>query len=113
MADLPAPAVGIVPPIPPQYKFLTTDDIVAEGINNDNSICQLLHWIGFRMDAQKQSLVDDAFESFTDMKMLSEKDITTMTSSFANRTANLGHIIFGTRRTKLLKDAIHWVQDFY
>ena len=45
--------------------------------------------------------------------MLSEKDITTMSSSFSNRTANNGRIIFGTKRTKLLKATIHWVQDFF
>lgn len=112
MADLPPPAAGDVP-IPPPYELLIGDQIVPAGISDDNSIRQLLHWIGFRTDAQKNALVEDAFESFTDMKMLSEKDIATMSSGFASRTAGAGRIIFGTRKTKLLKAAIHWVQDFY
>ena len=45
--------------------------------------------------------------------MLTIKDIDSMATSFAALTAATGRIVFGTRRTKLLKACVDWVQDFY
>ena len=36
-----------------------------------------------------------------------------MSSGFASRTKTDGRILFGTRRTKLLKALIHWNEDFF
>ena len=36
-----------------------------------------------------------------------------MSSGFALHTQADGRILFGTRRTKLLKDLIHWNEDFF
>jgi hypothetical protein len=43
---------------------------------------------------------------------LTEKDVGSLPKGFAERTQANGKIIFGLRRTNLLKAAIHWAQDF-
>lgn len=95
------------------YDFVTDDDVVEDGINNNNTMLQILYWIGFRTPNQRDTLVEDAFESFNDIRTLTEKDITTMSTDFSGRTQVNGRINFGTRRTKKLKSLVHWVQDFY
>lgn len=56
----------VVPPqgqVPPQdYVHIIGDAVVEEG--------QILHWIGFRTDALKDALTEDAFESFGVLKVL-------------------------------------------
>ena len=42
---------------------------------------------------------------------MTEKDMTELSISFSRRTANNGRIDFGIRRTKKLKQVMHWVQD--
>ena len=94
------------------YIFLLNADKVPDGINKDHSMKQILHWIGFRTDATWNAIVNDAFDSYEDIRMLTIKDIDSMATSFAALTAATGRIVFGTRRTKLLKACVHWVQDF-
>jgi hypothetical protein len=77
------------------------------------SIVQILHWIGFRVQAERQSLINDCFTSFDDLSSLTSKDITSMASDFSSRTVANGRIIFGTGRTKLIRALIHWIGDFY
>ena len=97
----------------PQNQFLLGNDEVGDGISEADSLQQMLHWIGFRTAPQKASMVEDSFSSWEDVRMLSDKDIDGMATSFATRTANNGRIIFGTNRTKYVKATVHWVQDFY
>ena len=87
--------------------------VVEDEITEENSLRQVLHWIGFRTAAQKQALVNDCFTSWIDLRMLSEKDASTMEKSFSSRTNADGRLIFGTTRTKYIKAVIHWIQDFY
>lgn len=119
------PPQGLVPPpqgqalppqgqVPPQaYVHIIGDAVVEEGISQSDTLRQILHWIGFRTDVLKDALTQDAFESFGVLKVLTEKDITAMSSDFANRTQANGRFYFGTLRTKRLKALTHWVQDFY
>ena len=95
------------------YVFINGIEEITDPITEDDSIAQALHWIGFRNDVQRTSLIADAFESYDDIKMLTEKDITTMASDYSSRTVADGRIIFGTRRTKALKAYILWIRDFY
>jgi len=46
------------------------------------------------------------------MTDLTEKDITELQESYAERRQNAGHMYFGLQRTKQLKATLHWVQDF-
>ena len=98
---------------PAAYQFLLGNDIVEDGINEEDSLLQLLHWIGFRIAAQRELLIADSFTSWEDLRMLTEKDAETMATSFASRTAANGRMIFGTNRTKYIKATIYWVHDFY
>ena len=88
-------------------------NLAPDDIDEPDSMIQILHWIGFRTEPRRQSLIDDAFESYQDIRNLTEGDITTMASDFSGRTAANGRITFGTRRTKGLKSLTHWAQDFY
>lgn len=87
--------------------------IIAPGITEDDSLTQILHWIGFRTVVQRTAIINDCFGSFADLKMLSEKDITAMASTFSSARNAADRILFGTTRTKYLKAIIHWIQDFY
>jgi hypothetical protein len=98
---------------PEPYVFVLGNVEVPDDIDNENTILQILHWIGFRTEALREAIVDDSFETFEDLKLLTEKDITSMASGFAGRTVQDGRINFGLRRTKLTKALIHWTQDFY
>lgn len=114
---LPPPPLDapVIPPDPNlDYEFIDgANDLIEDWIDEPNSIAQIAYWIGFIIEGQRDSILEDAFESFTDARLLSVKDIDSMASAFANRTQQAGRIIFGTRRTKLLKAFSHWVDDFY
>ena len=98
---------------PPVYVHLLGNDIVPDTITETDSIAQILHWVGFREEAQHITIMDDAFDSFNDIRVLSTKDISKMADSFGNRTIAHGRMIFGTKRTKRLTAIVHWTQDFY
>ena len=126
-----APAGGNVPapPVPPpvggagagagagavaQPGLLTGAQIVTDvNITEEATIRQALFWIGFRTPIALDVLRDDGLESFSDIRMMTEQDISTMATSFAGRTAANGRMHFGTRRIKYLKAMTHWVRDFY
>ena len=96
------------------YVFLEDAGHYAnENITEIQSILQVLHWIGFRIEAQRIAVFEDSFNSWDDVRLLTEKDADNMASSFASRSQNNGRIIFGTARTKRVKALIHWVQDTY
>ena len=70
-------------------------------------------WIGFTVDASRASIIDDAFNSYADIRSLKEKDISELSESFSRRTQANGRIDFGIWRTKKMKFMLHWVHDFY
>ena len=72
-----------------------------------------MHWIKFRTDVNKDAIVNDGLESFSDVRVMKVKDIRTMSTSFAGRTALNGRMHFGTRRIKYVKAFTHWIRDFY
>ena len=87
--------------------------ITASNLSEEAVIKQVLHWIGFRSESNKNAIVDDGLQSFNDVKTMSEEDIKAMATSFANRSAVNGRMFLGTRRTKYLKAFSHWIRDFY
>jgi hypothetical protein len=58
------------------------------------------------------STAQDGFESYDDIMLLTEKDITSLAKGFAKRTNANRKIVFGLRRTNLLKATVRWVQAF-
>jgi hypothetical protein len=71
-----------------------------------------LEYCGFTDQARRTDIAADGFESYDDVNTLTEKDIGSLAKGFAERTTVNGKIIFGLRRTNLLKATIHWAQDF-
>ena len=82
-------------------------------VSEIDQLREILDWIGFSQNADRTSIIQGAFEEYTDIQSLNEKDITELSDSFSRRTATNGRIDFGIRRTKRLKFMMHWVQDFY
>ena len=79
---------------------------------DDYYIDTILEYCGFEDEDDRANIAEDGFESFDDILALSEKDVTSLAKGFAERTDEMGKIIFGLRRTNLLKATVHWVQDF-
>ena len=76
------------------------------------AIDAILQYCGFTNVDHRLSISRDGLESYADMLSLTEKDIGSLAKGFAERSAAQGRIVFGLRRTNLLKGAIHWAQDF-
>ena len=68
---------------------------------------QVLIWIRFDVVANRQALCSEIAE-LKDMVDLTEKDVTELQESYANRTQNAGQMYFGLQRTKQLKATLHW-----
>lgn len=67
----------------------------------------------FRDPVERTALINDAYGSYDNIRILSEKNISVMATDLSGRTVAAGRIIFRTRRTKLLKALSHWVTDFH
>ena len=93
--------------------LLTNNQTVEEETSEANSLSQILYWIEFRTENQRNLLITDSFTSFNDLQNLDDKEIEKMRGDFATRSTTAGKIIFGTNRTKRIKALIHWLMDFY
>ena len=78
--------MNVIPPPPqaPPQVFVVGNAAVPAGISERNSIRQIVYWIGFRGQLNINAIVDDAFSGFSDIRVLTEKDITSMSSGFAS-----------------------------
>lgn len=56
--------------------------------------------------------MDESFDDFDDLKMMSESDIRDLSRDFGKHSG-ARRITFGLRRTKRLKLVLHWAQDYY
>eukprot|EP00957_Ditylum_brightwellii_P185523 14124955-Ditylum_brightwellii.AAC.1 len=102
----------VIPPPPPTYIYVQGGTEVVGPINEEDSIKQILHWVGFSNNTQKDEISSDSITTFSDSKIYTEKDISDMATDFAGMTVANGRIHFGMKRTKRLKAFSHWVQDF-
>ena len=73
---------------------------------------QILEWIGFDVQNDRNAIMNDAFMNYADVLALKEKDITSFSDSYSRRTIINGRINFGLRRTKKLQAFLHWTKDF-
>ena len=80
--------MNMIPPPPqaPPQVFVVGNAAVPVGISKRNSIRQISHWIGFLGQKNINAVFDDAFSGFSDIHVLTDKDITNMSSGFALRT---------------------------
>ena len=95
------------------YVIVAGANPALPGLNETNTMTQILYWIGFTSNVQRTNIMADSMNSFDDVRFLAEKDINSMASEYSSRTQLEGKIHFGIRRTKLLKALVHWIQDFY
>ena len=96
--------------MPQAYVFLNSGKLVTDvNITLEDATIQVLDWIGFRTEDARNALVDDAFGSYDDVKVLTEKDISNMATNFSDRTGATGKMYFGTRQIKFLKAFTHWI----
>ena len=95
--------------------YVPVADMIAapDGLTERETIEQCLFWIRFRIDTQRTSLIDDAYGSYGDIKMLTDKDINSMAEDWSRRVATGGQMYFGTNPSKYLKAFTHWVMDFF
>ena len=82
-------------------------------LTEDEVVQQCLQWIGFRAENERRIVMNESFDSFRDIQVLSEEDITQLALSFSSRLAADGRILFGLKRTKYLRGLVHFIQDFY
>ena len=99
---------------PEEYELFIQIEVERdEKITVENTMKQVLYWIGFRVASSQQVFIEDAFGLFNDVRMLTENDISRMASNFSSRTRANGRMNSGTRRMKYIKSFTHWVQYFY
>ena len=65
----PTPPAQVPPPPLQGYVILLGDDVVEDGVNDEETIRQTLHLIGFRTDAQKNETIEEAYESLEVIKV--------------------------------------------
>ena len=106
----PAPVPPVAPVAPMVY--VEDDDVTPDVMTEELQIKQILHWIGFVTDVQKNAVYADSMSSFADLNGLTGEDIDSMARGYANRTVVDGRIHIGIRRIKRLKALVHWAQDF-
>ena len=115
--NLPPPPGGVVPPpmgMPQAGAYLVQAQVVTNpNLSEEDTIRQVLHWINFCMDVNKDAIINDGLESFSDVRVMTEKDINTMATSFASHTVLNDRTHFSTRRMKYLKSCTQWIRDFY
>jgi hypothetical protein len=110
-----AAGAAAVQPAIEENELVLGDTIIKENDANTetSTICQILHWIGFRIEAHRENLREESLGSMHDMLSLTEKDVLSISSDWANRTAALGQFHIGTKQLKSLQLLIHWIQDFH
>ena len=84
----PAPPAQVPPPPLQEYVLLLGDNVVEDGVNDEETIRQILHWIGFRTDAQKLKIIEEAYESLEVIKVMNEEGVTAMQNDLGRRTGN-------------------------
>ena len=114
MADAAEESVESVAEEPAEYALVLGDTVVQGGLllTEIATIRQILHWIGFRAEANRELLREQSLGTMNDMLSLTEKDVTSIASDWANRTAAAGRFNIGTVILKSLRAVVHWVQDF-
>ena len=89
-----------LPPAPLPCVLITGVNTIPGGINESNSMVQILHWIGFTAENTRNHLIQESFESYGDVKVMTEKDVSALVTDFANRNQANGRVHIGSRKAK-------------
>ena len=84
------------------YIFVMGDDKVNALIKVEYSINQILIWIVFTTEEQRNSIYDDSIDSFSDIRMFTEEDISNFSTEFSGRAHANRKIHFGMSRNKIM-----------
>ena len=107
------PAVpAIVPPAPPALLTGNANVPAHPALSEEDTIRQILFWIGFDVQANRDNLMNESIGSLDDVLSITQKDVLAFSTDWASRTAANGKFHIGTRRSKMLQAFVHWVQDF-
>ena len=79
-------------------------------MNKEHQIKQILHWTGFTLVGQKNSIYNDSIHKYGNLLNMKEYDMTYLTKDHTSR-ATVFRINFGIRRIKKLRSIIHWCKD--
>ena len=106
--------VAAIQPVNEDNALVLGDIIIEENDANTKTtaIHQILHWIAFRVAAHRENICEESLGSMYDMLSLTEKDVSSISLDWANRTIALSRFHIGTKRLKSLQLLIHWIQDF-
>ena len=75
-------------------------------------IDKILEYYGFDDSEQQTIIASDGFESYDDILTLGDSNIVNLAKGFSDRTVAAGKTSFGLHRTNILKETIHWAQEF-
>lgn len=108
-----AAVAAVPPPIGPYVLVTGNVDVVASPLlTEEETIRQILLWIGFDIVVNRDNLMDESIGSLDDIMSLTQKDVLALSTDWSSRTAAAGKFHIGTRRSKMLQAFVHWVQDF-
>ena len=91
------------------FVFVNGVDMTPDVITEEDQIKKVLHWCRFCSQAHKNTLYGDSIKLYSDLKNMSETDITVIAKDYSSRSGT-ARINFGLRRIKKLKAVIHWVK---
>ena len=95
------------------YSYIDWNTNALYTIAEDDQIKQVLHWIGFRDDAQKNSIFNDSMNSYSNLYSFTQSNIADMAKDYASHIVANGQIHFGVCCIKKLKAFAFWVHDFW
>ena len=109
-----AAAVQVAAVVQAAYTLVSGDVNVEASplLTEDVTIRQILHWIGFTVETNRDNLMNESVGTLADVRSLTEKDVLAFNTDWASRTQGNGRFHIGTRRSKMLQAFVHWVQDF-
>ena len=88
------------------FVFVHGADMTPGVLIEEHQIKQVLHWCGFRSQANKNALYGDYIQLYSDLKNMSGRDITVIAKDYSSRSSN-SHVNFSLSRIKKLKAVIH------
>jgi len=107
-------AQGAEEPEPAVYELINGVQLVEakDDLTEVTSLQQILHWIGFTIEENRENIRTQSLGSYDDIQSLTEKDCQAIATDWASRTIPNGRFHVGLRRLKSLQALVHWVQDF-
>ena len=115
MAAQPVQPAAVQPPAQQATYALVLGPVVVVDsplLTEEETIRQILHWIGFDIEANRNNLMRHSLGDLDDILSLNQKNVAAFSTDWSSRTAAHGRFSIGTRREKLLQAFVHWVQDF-